>query len=173
MLKAQVRSDKMEIFMFYFIAAIIVISAIAVVVAKNIVHSALLLIVTFIGIGALYITLNAEFVGLVQILVYVGAVSILLIFGIMLTRRGDMTNSNPFNKYKIAAAVIAFGLFGLITKNIFETSWVYSELAPKGEYVEMIPEIILIDMLVPFQLAGLLLLVAMVGAIVLAKGVKN
>ncbi len=163
----------MEALVFWILTAIILGSALAVVLLKNIVHSALLLIVTFIGIAGLYLTLNAEFLGLVQILVYVGAVSIILIFGIMLTRRGDMKGSNPFNKYTIGASVVALGLFYVITKNILSTNWIISQIPAQESYIEAIPEIVLVDLLIPFQLSGLLLLVAMVGAIVLAKGVKK
>lgn len=163
----------MDVFVFWLLTAIIIGSALAVVLLKNIVHSALLMIVTFLGIAGLFITLNAEFMGLVQILVYVGAVSIILIFGIMLTRRGDMSQSNPFNKYKIGAGIVAIALFFLIERAILKTNWAISQAPAQESYVEAIPELVLVDLLVPFQLAGILLLVAMIGAIVLAKGVKK
>ncbi|MDW7673019.1 MAG: NADH-quinone oxidoreductase subunit J [Bacillota bacterium] len=163
----------MDVLFFWLLTAVIIGSALAVVLMKNIVHSALLMIVTFIGIAGLYITLNAEFLGLVQILVYVGAVSIILIFGIMLTRRGDMKGSNPFNRYKIGAGAVSLGLFYLIGQNIYKTNWSISQVPVQEGYTEAIPQLVLVDLLVPFQLAGLLLLVAMVGAIVLAKGVKK
>jgi NADH-quinone oxidoreductase subunit J len=163
----------MDVFVFWLLTAVILGSALAVVLLKNIVHSALLMIVTFIGIAGLFISLNADFMGLVQILVYVGAVSIILIFGIMLTRRGDMKGSNPFNNYKIGAGIVAIGLFYLVKQAIYKTNWAISQTPAQESYVEAIPELVLVDLLVPFQLAGLLLLVAMVGAVVLAKGVKK
>jgi NADH-quinone oxidoreductase subunit J len=163
----------MEAFVFWLLTAIIIGSALAVVLFKNIVHSALMMMVTFIGIAAVYITLNADFIGLVQILVYVGAVSIIIVFGIMLTQRGDMRESNPFNGQKFGAAILGLGLFVLIGRAILNTNWSLSQIPVKESYVEAIPEIILVDLLLPFQLSGLLLLVAMVGAIVLARGVKK
>lgn len=163
----------MEVLTFWLLSGIIIGSALGVVLLNNIVHSAMLLIVTFLGVAGIYITLHAEFLGLVQILIYAGAVSILIIFGIMLTRKGDMTNSNPLNKYKYIGFVAIGALFFIISKVVLATSWNISPLEPKDSYVGPIIEMTLVDLLLPFQLSGILLLIAMVGAIVLSKGVKK
>lgn len=163
----------MEIFIFYLIAAAVIISAITVVILKNIVHSALMLIVAFFSIAVLFLTMNAEFVGLVQLLIYVGAVSVILIFGIMLTRRTDIKESNPANRQKAGASIVSGALFIIITISVLMTDWQTSDVAPKESYVEEIPELVLVDLLLPFQLSGLLLLIAMVGAIILARGEKK
>ncbi|MGF7185163.1 NADH-quinone oxidoreductase subunit J [Desulfitispora alkaliphila] len=163
----------MDVLIFWVLSAIIICSALGVVLLNNIVHSAILMMLTFIGIAGIFFTLHADFLGLVQILIYVGAVSILVVFGIMLTRRGDIKNSNPFNSYKYLAMFASAGLFFLISVIVWSTNWALSSVETEGSYVGPIIETTLIDFLVPFQLAGILLLVAMVGAIVLAKGVKN
>ncbi|WP_238134257.1 NADH-quinone oxidoreductase subunit J family protein [Calderihabitans maritimus] len=158
---------------FWLLTALIIGSALAVVLLKNIVHSALYLMVTFVGVAGIYILLEADFLAAVQILVYVGAVSILLVFGVMLTRRGDIRESNPFNRYKGIAALVALVLFLLVERFILGTSWTLSNAVPPADTVGPIAEAMLSDFVVPFEAAAILLLVAMVGAIILARGVTS
>ena len=82
-----------ELFVFFAIAAVIVLLSVLTVYSKNIVHSALYLLGTFAGVAALYISLNAPFLGVAQILVYIGAVGVLILFAVMLTRRSIMEES--------------------------------------------------------------------------------
>ena len=83
-----------ELFVYFAIAAVIVLLSVLTVHSKNIVHSALYLLGTFAGVAALYIFLNAPFLGVAQILVYIGAVGVLILFAVMLTRRSIMEESN-------------------------------------------------------------------------------
>jgi NADH-quinone oxidoreductase subunit J len=83
-----------ELFVYMAIAAVIVLLSVLTVYSKNIVHSALYLLGTFAGVAALYIFLNAPFLGVAQILVYIGAVGVLILFAVMLTRRSIMEESN-------------------------------------------------------------------------------
>ncbi len=83
-----------ELFVYFAIAAVIVLLSVLTVYSKNIVHSALYLLGTFAGVAALYIFLNAPFLGVAQILVYIGAVGVLILFAVMLTRRSIMEESN-------------------------------------------------------------------------------
>lgn len=82
-----------ELFVYFAIAAVIVFLSVLTVYSKNIVHSALYLLGTFAGVAALYISLNAPFLGVAQILVYIGAVGVLILFAVMLTRRSIMEES--------------------------------------------------------------------------------
>lgn len=89
---------------FVLLSGLVLGSALLVVTLKNLVHSVLWLIVTFIGVAGIFLLLNADFVAMVQVLVYAGAVCIMIAFGVMLVQRQDMENSNPINyRYKIAA----------------------------------------------------------------------
>ena len=96
---------------FYALAGVAVLSAFGVVLCRNIVHSALLLAASFIGLGCLYIYLGADFMGAVQFLVYGGAVAILIVMVIMLTRRDSRDHFSPFRSllHQVGAAAIAGG----------------------------------------------------------------
>ncbi|GEA15163.1 NADH-quinone oxidoreductase subunit J [Moorella sp. E308F] len=158
---------------FWLLAAIITASALAVVILKNIVHSALYLVLTFAGVAGLYILLGAEFLAAVQLLVYAGAIAVLIVFAIMLTRRGDIRASNLFNVNYLAAAVVSLALFIVITLATARIYWVATPgQAPAGN-VGAIAEAFLGPFALPFEIAAVLLLVAMVGAILLARGGKQ
>ncbi|HNS41007.1 MAG TPA: NADH-quinone oxidoreductase subunit J, partial [Promineifilum sp.] len=88
---------------FLVIAAIILISAIGVVTLRNVFHAALAMMASFLGVAGIYILLEADFLGMAQVLVYIGAISILIIFAIMMTRRMMQTQETPFNAQAIAA----------------------------------------------------------------------
>ena len=96
--------------MFYVIAALIIFAGIKIIFSSNMIHSILFMVVAFIGISFIYILLEADYLAIVQILVYVGAISILFVFGVMLTRRNTMAQSNSFNKYKIYGIFVALAL---------------------------------------------------------------
>lgn len=158
---------------FYILAAIIIVSALAVVLLKNIVHSALFLILAFVGVAGIYILLNAEFLAAVQILVYAGAIAILIVFAVMLTRRGDIRASNLFNSIYLAAGVVATSLFIVITLFIGRMDWMVSGGNLPENNIEAIANAFLGRFVIPFEVAAVLLLVAIIGAIVVARGVKE
>ncbi|WP_170291226.1 NADH-quinone oxidoreductase subunit J family protein [Neomoorella glycerini] len=163
----------MSALFFWLLAAIIIASALAVVLLKNIVHSALYLVLTFAGVAGLYILLNAEFLAAVQLLVYAGAVAILIVFAVMLTRRGDIRASNLFNVNYLAAAVVSLALFIVIILATGRMAWTANPgHAPAGN-VGAIADAFLGPFAIPFEIAAVLLLVAMVGAILLARGGKQ
>ncbi|QGG48149.1 NADH-quinone oxidoreductase subunit J family protein [Heliorestis convoluta] len=159
---------------FYILAAIVLLSAIGVVVLKNIVHSALLLALTFVGVAGLYVLLNADYLAAVQVMVYAGAVAILIAFGVMLTRRPNMKESNPFNKSAVVGFVVAAGVFGSMAWAILSTTFPLGLTAPSDEIsVRGVAKLLLEDYTVSFEAAALLLTVAMAGAIIIAKGAKK
>ncbi|MCG0277216.1 MAG: NADH-quinone oxidoreductase subunit J [Thermanaeromonas sp.] len=158
---------------FWILFVLVVASALAVVLLRNIVHSALYLVLSFVGVAGIYILLEAEFLAAVQILVYVGAVSVLLIFGVMLTRRGNIRQSNLFNAFSLAAGVVSLALCVLIILALARTP----ASLPLGSWpvdtVGALAEAFLGPFVVPFEVAAILLLVGIVGAILIAREVKE
>lgn len=163
-----------SVFAFYVLAGIILLSAFMVVALRNIVHSVLCLAVCFISLAGLYLLLDAVYLALIQILVYAGAVCIMIVFAIMLIRRTDMKQSNPFNRQtKLGAGVMALtlALCGFLAGNTAWADLVANESVPENS-LGLIAQLLLSKYVIPFEVAALLLLVALVGAIVLAKEVK-
>ena len=156
---------------FYVLAAHIIVAALLVVCLRNIVHSVLWLAVCFVAMAGLFLTLNADFLAAVQVMVYAGAVCIMVVFGIMLIRRTDMGHTNLFNgQTKIAGGVVALVII-LCGALSARTQWVLSTDKVPDKTVENIATLLLSKYVVPFEVAALLLLVALIGAIILAKEV--
>lgn len=157
---------------FHTLAAVVCISALLVVFVRNIVHAVLWLAVCFISLSGVFLTLNADFLAMVQIMVYAGAVCIMVVFGIMLIRRGNMGETNLFNSQTVAAG----GVVALVTVMSgylsFSTRYAGVPEPVPGNTVDHIATLLLSKYVVPFEVAALLLLVALVGAIFLAKEVK-
>ena len=166
-------SELFQSIAFYSLAGITVASAAGVVMKSNLVHSALLLVLCFIGIGGLYVLLNAEFLAAVQLLIYSGAIAVLLVLGIMLTRRSRMNESSQANDRTRRAAALSIGLLVLLLGVISATPWHYSTADVLHNASPAIARFLLTDYMVAFEAAAVLLLAAMVGAIVLAKGVEE
>ena len=155
---------------FWVIAAVMAVSAIRVVTARNVIHAALYLVGTLLGAGVLFILLLAEFVAWVQVLVYVGAIVILMLFGLMLTR-APIGKGNFDNDQRLLAAICAGAVFGV-------TSWIMVD-AFEGREVnfaverpptsEDVGEIIFSNFVLPFELVSVLLLAALVGAVAVAR----
>ncbi len=155
---------------FYILAAVTVGSALGVVSARNIIHSALYLILSFVGVAGLYITLSADFVAAVQILIYSGAVAILLIFAVMLTHRPE--EGNQSNALSGPAVFVAALLLVTLIMVVTGTSWVTKGDAPVENTAGPIAQLLLDPTkgyVLPFEVASVLLLVAMVGTIVVAR----
>jgi NAD(P)H-quinone oxidoreductase subunit 6 len=164
-------AEGVQIVSFGLLAAMVIVSALGVVLLSNIVYSAFLLGGVFISISGLYVLLNAGFVAAAQVLIYVGAVNVLILFGIMLVNKNQ-----PFEPMKrgwirmIATGAVCLGLFGLLATVILGTPWVLSTAPPVGDNATvMIGQHFFSDFLLPFELASVLLLMALVGAIILAR----
>lgn len=153
---------------FYMISAVLLTCAVGVVLFRELIYSALAMVACFMGVAAIYILLHAELVAAAQVLIYVGAISILVIFAIMLTRhpKGDFWLF--FHKQSVWAlpVIVAIGimLVGLIAVANFNT--VDPGQNPSDE---TIATLLFTDYAFPFELVSLVLLVAMVGAILLAR----
>lgn len=155
---------------FGIIAALMVFSAIRVVTAANVVHAAFFLVVVLAGVAAQFILLGAEFLALTQVLVYIGAIVVLFLFGIMLTR-APMEGSEDPSKENWPAGLLSGGsllvllVFGLWDG--FGRQKLPADLAPTSTAV--LSDSIFGTYLVPFEVVSLLLLAALVGAIVIAR----
>ncbi|MEL6399783.1 MAG: NADH-quinone oxidoreductase subunit J [Leptolyngbyaceae cyanobacterium] len=164
-------AEGVQLVSFGLLAIMVIGTALGVVLLPNIVYSAFLLGGVFISIAGLYVLLNAGFVAAAQILIYVGAVNILILFGIMLVNKNQ-----PFSPVRrgwirlLATGGVCLGLFALLATVVFGTSWQISSAVPAGDQATVLIGIHLFtDFLLPFELASILLLMAMIGAIVLAR----
>lgn len=152
-------------------AGITVLASLGVVISKNMIHSALLLVLSFLGVATIYFQLNAGFLGLVQIMVYAGAISVLIIFAIMLVMTPDVKQSNPSDKKGSLIGVIIAGLFTcLVSISIVASKWAASAENVLENPIGILAELLMGDFVIAFEVAAVLLLVAIVGAIMIAKG---
>lgn len=165
-------AEGVQIVSFGILAVMMIATALGVVLLPKIVHSAFLLAGVFISISGLYILLNADFVAAAQILVYVGAVNVLILFAIMLVNKQEDYAELPGRTIrKIATAFVCFGLFALLGTMVLATPWSLDTTSPAviDNTVVALGEHFFSDYLLPFELASVLLLMAMVGAIILAR----
>jgi NADH-quinone oxidoreductase subunit J len=159
---------------FWIIAVAMAGAAIGVVRSANVVHAALFLVVVLAGSAALYILLAAEFVAWVQVLIYLGAVIVLFLFGIMLTRAPMHDDAGKLdNDQRWAGAVVAVFVFGVLTAllvDAFGGNDIHfgSDLVAQGRAANVAGSIFR-SYVVPFEVVSMLLLAALVGAIVLAR----
>ncbi len=154
---------------FAIIAGLTVGSAIAAMSLRNLVHCALSLVVTFAGLAALFLQLNAQFVGFAQVLVYVGAVAILIVFAILLTRSAEPGPPAPMTTGAGWGIGIAVATFLTMANAIISSEVVVYIPHPKPEaLVRAIGEKLMTDYVLPLEVIGLLLTAAMIGAVIIA-----
>jgi NAD(P)H-quinone oxidoreductase subunit 6 len=160
-----------QLICFLVLASTLVGGSLGVVLLPNIVYSAFLLCGVFLSMAGLYLLLNASFVAAAQVLVYVGAVNVLILFAIMLVNKKETLADIPgLAVRKLLSGLVCAGLFGLILRVAFTTPWALPGPLPVGEDATIrIGEHLFSDYLLPFELASVLLLMAMIGAIVLAR----
>ena len=154
---------------FIAIAVLTLASALAAATMPKLIHAALSLVVAFIGIAAFFLLLGAEFVGLVQVFVYVGAVAVLIVFTILLTRR-DQEN---VGKFHWSGVFIALAVFGGLIWAVFHSSLGIAAPTIDALTVKKIGQTLMSDYVWPLQCVGLLLTAALVGALVLVMEEKR
>jgi NADH-quinone oxidoreductase subunit J len=155
-------------FIFYLMAAAVIGGGLGVVLVRNVVYAALFLLLTLLAVAAFYILLATEFLALVQILIYAGAVTILLLFVLMLTRARDVPAALD-GPQKPIAVVAGLALLGLLVTAAAGTTWPRDVGTITRVPFESIGDALFRKWAVPFEVASLVLLVALVGAIVLAR----
>jgi NADH-quinone oxidoreductase subunit J len=154
---------------FVVLAAIGCIAAVRLVTARNVVHAALYLVVTLSMVGGVYLVLSAEFVAWVQVLIYVGAIVILFLFGLMLTR-APIGREALDNQQRGVAALIALGsLVGLIALTLGAFSWSAPKVRSFRTETGSVGSSIFRSYVLPFEAVSFLLLAALIGAIVLSR----
>ena len=151
---------------FIALAVLVIGGALGVVVTRNVVHAALALLVSLIAVAGVYLVLYAEFLALVQVLIYGGAIIIVLLFAIMLTRSADYPRISD-NKQWPVAAVVSLTLLGVLAA-AFSINPVRGTEAQNASFTG-IGESLFTTWAVPFEIASLVLLVALIGAIIIAR----
>ena len=149
---------------------IIATSALWVVVSPNLVHSAVSLLFTLFGIAGLYVFLFADFLAATQVVIYVGGILVLIIFGVMLTNKIDKPVIESVSSNKIIGVLISSFIFTILSIIVIQTKWpIIENSSPGPSTVELIGKLILGKYLLPFELVSILLLAALVGAALLAR----
>ena len=156
---------------FLILSSIIIAGSLGVVLINNIVYSAFMLGGVFLSVAGLYLLLNASFVAAAQVLVYVGAVNVLILFAIMLVnKREELKPIQGLKIRKFFSGIVCAGLLVLLFRVDLTTNWSTPGPEAIGELAtERIGEHLFTDYLLPFEVASVLLLMAMIGAIVLAS----
>ena len=163
-------AEGVQLVTFAILSVLMLGAALGVVLFANIVYSAFLLGGVFISMAGIYILLNADFVSAAQILVYVGAVNVLILFAIMLVNKRE--DFKPLKNGWVrqgSTAVVCAGLFALLSAVSIVTPWSISTTMPLASSVVPLAKHFFTDFLLPFELASVLLLMSMVGAIILAR----
>ncbi len=156
---------------FLALAGFIVITALLVALAPNLFHNALGLVGSFFGVAGLYALLEAEFLAVSQILIYVGAISTLITFAVMLTRGMMFGRTSSTNAQRLTASIMAVLLFLVLGGILTNVAWPEVGAAlPDGEtIIAMLGQLFVTTYLIPFEMMALLLLVALAGALMLAR----
>ena len=155
--------------LFWLIAALTIASAAMVVLNNQLLYSAIALLFTLFGVAGLYIYLWADFIAGVQLLVYIGGINVLIIFGIMLTNKISSFRLSQTNVQQGVGAVIALWLMILISLVISKTPWLQIQSSEPESTVSVIGTLLLSKYMLPFEAVSLLLLGALIGAALLSR----
>jgi NADH-quinone oxidoreductase subunit J len=161
---------------FYIFAAVIVISAAVVVFSKNIMYSAFALLFTFFGVAAIYVLLNADFLALTQILIYIGGILVLIIFGVMLTTKltGVDIKTGITGKFQVGLTALLTGILAIVLSIMYSrVQWNVKAAKPLEDTITPIGKMLLTDYLLAFEAASVVLLIAIIGAVMIARRHKS
>ncbi len=156
-------------FIFWIVALVTVASAATVVFSKNLIYSAVALLFTLSGVAGLYVFLWADFIAVTQILIYVGGILVLIIFGIMLTHRITNVRLSHSSIQQGVGGTIVLVIFLGLTSMILKAPWYRVTAVEPQETVRQIGRLLMIDYLLPFEVASVLLLAALIGAALLSR----
>jgi len=154
---------------FYLIASMTIASAYWVVVSSRLIYSAIALLFTLFGIAGLYIILYADFLAASQVIVYVGGILVLIIFGVMLTTKISDVSFQHSSRNQMAGSFFALGIFSLIITVAMRTEWPEFKLTSIEGTTEILGKMILTEYLLPFEAVSVLLLSALIGAAMLSR----
>jgi NADH-quinone oxidoreductase subunit J len=154
---------------FWILAVLMIAAALSVVLLRNVFRAALSLVLCFLAVAGLYITLSADFLAAVQVLVYVGAIAVLIILAIMMTR--DVQRGSLGNRLQIPAFIVAVLFLGVVAYAVVNTSWSIAGVAPQEPTTSALAGKLFGEegFILPLEIAPILLLAAILGAIVLVR----
>ena len=154
---------------FWILAVVAIVAALAVVMLKNVFRAALALVLCFLCVAGIYVTLSADFLAAVQVLVYVGAISVLIILAIMMTR--EVQQGSPANRMRVPAFMVAVAFLGVIIFVVLNTPWQVSTIDPTTPTTAPLALKLFGEngFILPVEISAVLLLSAILGAIVLAR----
>ena len=155
--------------LFISICMLVIISALWVVISPNLVHSAVSLLFTLFGVAGLYVFLYADFIAASQVIIYVGGILVLIIFGVMLTNKIDDPNVSNKSQNRLLAAIPCLILLVLQINAILNSKWYVGELIAKESTVNDIGTLLLSKYLLPFEIVSILLVAALIGAAMLSR----
>ena len=162
-----------EAVVFYVFAIVTVASAGVVVLARSLIYNAFALLFTFFGVAGLYLLLGADFLAATQLLIYVGGILVLLLFGVMLTHKiYDLDLKTEVTQF-LPGLIIAAGLFALLVNGALRTQWAIGGGRPPAPTTREIGRLFLGQYLLPFEAASILLLVALMGAAMIVRRRKD
>lgn len=154
--------------LFYLFSIVTIAAAAIMVFSKNIVHSAFALMFSLIGVAALYVLLYADFLAATQLLVYVGGILILILFGVMLTTQGLSFNFKSITVNLIPASILSAGTAIILIFAFTKANWKITETTDRSDTIYELGLLLMGDYILPFIIAGVLLLIAIIGAILMA-----
>ena len=155
--------------LFIMVAAMIIPSAFWVVFSPNLIHSAVSLLFTLFGIAGIYIFLYADFLAATLVVIYVGGILVLIIFGVMLTNRIDTPSIAAGSSNQFIGGIGAFAIFVIQIAVIYNTNWKSGSPNTQETSVRMIGKLLLNEYLLPFEIVSILLLAALMGAALLSR----
>ena len=159
---------------FYAFALITLVSAGIVVFSRNIIHSAFSLLFTFFGVAGIYVLLGADFIAVAQILIYVGGILILLVFGVMLTHRVVNVDIKTGTLNMLPASLLTAMIAGSLCGIFYATDWRVVQGVPEiATTTYSLGEMFMTTYLLPFEVASVILLVALIGAAMIARRDKS
>ncbi len=147
-------------------------SAVGVVTSRNIFYSALLLIACLFTVAGFYVLLEATFLAAVQVLIYVGAIAVLIIFGVMLTERMMSESKRAWNEQWWVALLVVIALVAVMLYVVITSNWQISDEIPPTDAVVALGQTLLSTYVLPFEVASVILLMALIGAIIIAREEK-
>ena len=152
---------------FWVLAAVTVGSALAVVLLRDLFRAALLLVLCFFAIAGIYITLHADFLAAVQVLIYIGAIAVLIIFAIMLTR--ELHRGSPSGRLRFPALAASLLMLMTLVFIVLGTDWLPQATPPQAPTTGALAEVLFNNFVLTFEVAAALLLAAIIGAIVITR----
>ncbi len=154
---------------FYFFALMTVGSAAVVVFSRSLIHSAFGLLFTFFGVAALYVLLGADFLAATQMVIYVGGILVLLLFGVMLTHKLYDLNLKTDSYQLIPALIVMLSVFGTLASVMLKANWHSGGQRPMSPTTAEIGILFMKDYVLPFEVASVFLLVALIGAAMIVR----